>query len=304
MTASNPTRAKPRRRRSPLHFDADPQAPDRYLGDPLRVRQIVANLLSNAHQVHRKRLGVPALLRIRPRLAQIEMCIEVSDTGAGIAADKLTADLRKVHAGRRQHYAQIRRHRARPGHHATPGGNARRQDAGRKQGREGEHLYRDSSLGTRDEGRAGSAPAPPRQRAEVVPAPDAVLLVEDNLVNQKVVLAILRKKGFQIDVANDGREALSKLEAAAGPYDLVLMDVQMPVLDGLETTRIIRKNPALGPAPHRRHDRPRHERRPRTLPASRHERLHLEAGAARAPGVRHREALAGMGRRAASRPRR
>jgi len=70
-----------------------------------------------------------------------------------------------------------------------------------------------------------------------------VLLVEDNLVNQKVVLAILRKKGFQIDVSNDGREALSKLEAAAEPYDIVLMDVQMPVLDGLETTRIIRKNP-------------------------------------------------------------
>jgi two-component system sensor histidine kinase/response regulator len=66
--------------------------------------------------------------------------------------------------------------------------------------------------------------------------------VEDNLVNQKVVLAILRKKGYHIDVANDGREALSKLSAADAdaPYDLVLMDVQMPVLDGLETTRLIR----------------------------------------------------------------
>ncbi len=86
-----------------------------------------------------------------------------------------------------------------------------------------------------------SAPSAAKQLAEVVPAQTRVLLVEDNLVNQKVVLAILRKKGFQIDVANDGREALSKLEAAANPYDLVLMDVQMPVLDGLETTRIIRR---------------------------------------------------------------
>jgi CheY-like chemotaxis protein len=87
-----------------------------------------------------------------------------------------------------------------------------------------------------------AAPSAAQQRAEVVPTQTRVLLVEDNLVNQKVVLAILRKKGFQIDVSNDGREALSKLEAAADPYDIILMDVQMPVLDGLETTRIIRKN--------------------------------------------------------------
>jgi len=87
-----------------------------------------------------------------------------------------------------------------------------------------------------------TAPNATQQLAEVVPMQVRVLLVEDNLVNQKVVLAILRKKGFQIDVSNDGREALSKLETAADPYDIVLMDVQMPVLDGLETTRIIRKN--------------------------------------------------------------
>jgi CheY-like chemotaxis protein/HPt (histidine-containing phosphotransfer) domain-containing protein len=67
------------------------------------------------------------------------------------------------------------------------------------------------------------------------------LLVEDNLVNQKVVMAILRKQGFNIDVANDGREALTKIEA--GNYHLVLMDIQMPVLDGLETTRAIRRDP-------------------------------------------------------------
>ena len=81
---------------------------------------------------------------------------------------------------------------------------------------------------------------------KINPTEVRVLLVEDNLVNQKVVLAILRKKGYRIDVASDGREALSKLDASlATPeqaYNLVLMDVQMPVLDGLETTRIVRLN--------------------------------------------------------------
>jgi CheY-like chemotaxis protein len=67
-----------------------------------------------------------------------------------------------------------------------------------------------------------------------------ILVVEDNQVNQKVVTAVLRKRGFHIELANDGREALHKLEVSAA-FDLVLMDVQMPVLDGLEATRLIRK---------------------------------------------------------------
>jgi two-component system sensor histidine kinase/response regulator len=67
-----------------------------------------------------------------------------------------------------------------------------------------------------------------------------ILVVEDNYVNQKVVTAVLGKRGFAVELANDGREALAKLESAE--FDLVLMDVQMPVLDGLEATRLIRQN--------------------------------------------------------------
>jgi len=65
-----------------------------------------------------------------------------------------------------------------------------------------------------------------------------ILVAEDNVVNQEVALWHLQKLGLQADVAADGAEAIKSLQQL--PYDLVLMDMQMPVLDGLEATRIIR----------------------------------------------------------------
>ena len=66
-----------------------------------------------------------------------------------------------------------------------------------------------------------------------------VLLVEDNLVNQEVAVALLNSAGIEVDVAGDGRQAVQM--AGESNYALVLMDVQMPVLDGLDATRAIRQ---------------------------------------------------------------
>ena len=83
--------------------------------------------------------------------------------------------------------------------------------------------------------------APPttaRERPDHI-APLRILLAEDGLVNQKVAVSLLEQRGHQVTVANNGQEALAALER--GSFDVVLMDVQMPTMDGFEATAHIRR---------------------------------------------------------------
>jgi PAS domain S-box-containing protein len=85
---------------------------------------------------------------------------------------------------------------------------------------------------------------PPKQNPTIDPnmartIPLRILLAEDNAVNQKVALRLLNRMGYEADVAANGREVIKALEHRA--YDVILMDIQMPEKDGVETTRCIRK---------------------------------------------------------------
>jgi len=213
------------------------------LGDSLRVRQIVTNLISNGVKFT-DRGWVAVRLSVAPSASgKVQASIEVADTGTGIPAEKLgdifekftqaDSSTTRKYGGTGLGLAITRRLVE------IHGGQIRVES----------ELGKGSTFFVTLPFEPAAAPVRPARTAAPAKAPPApnstarLLLVEDNLVNQKVVLAILRNKGYRIDIANDGQEALHKLDIAEVPYDLVLMDIQMPVLDGLEATLRLRRDP-------------------------------------------------------------
>ena len=199
-------------------------------GDPTRLRQILINLVGNA--VKFTETGTVSLRS--QRQADGATVIEVQDTGEGIPADQLEAVFSPFHqvddTDRRRHGG-------------TGLGLTISREIARAMG--GELVCQSQpGSGTTFKLTVTLPTAPPLVQIDTnhnpsVPLDDLkVLLVEDNLVNALVAGAILKALGISYDQAEDGSQAVTRYAAAR--YDLILMDCQMPGMDGFEATRQIR----------------------------------------------------------------
>ncbi len=218
-----------------LSFKVSPDFPRAVMGDPIRLEQILLNLLGNAIKFTERGSIELALQKKATTLG--EPCLEysVSDTGVGIAVDKMPLIFESFMqvdqaASRRYEGSGLGLAICKRLVELMGGTISVSSRPGR--GSEFRFAIPFRSPGTR-------VPVIQRKIPEALPRPGArVLLVEDNEDNRYLIQAYLAKTGVLLDFASEGRSAVEA--AQTKQYDLILMDIQMPIMDGYEATRVIR----------------------------------------------------------------
>ena len=208
-------------------------------GDPLRLRQILLNLLSNALKFTDSGKITLKLRTVILNAHKVRLECSVQDTGRGISAEQiphLFQYFRQADSSTTRRYGGSGLGLAICKQLTELMGGSIRVDSLPQQGA----CFHFNILLQIDPSRP--QPATPTPRSPTGDAPRQVgriLLVEDNKVNQMVVLGMLRKMGLQAAVVENGLQAVSYVQAH--PVQLILMDCEMPVMDGYEATRRIRR---------------------------------------------------------------
>jgi two-component system, sensor histidine kinase and response regulator len=239
--------------------------PDMLCGDPTRLAQALANLLCNAVKFTERGNVELAVLPVPDAGSGILLRFEVRDTGIGIAPDKLDklfAAFEQADSSTTRRFGgtglglAITRHLAglmggeagvasQPGVGSTFWFTARFGAPSRDAVAPIAHAPGIGCSGTALQAAAGDAQAEQALRSSHASA--RVLVVEDNHFNQEVALAVLQRAGLAADVAANGEEAVRMAQQRR--YDLVLMDLQMPVMDGYAAARALRQLPDYGSTP-------------------------------------------------------
>ncbi len=227
--------------------------PREFIGDPVRIRQILMNLVGNAVKFTREGCIVISLGAREKTEEMIELEIQVKDTGIGIPEKKQTLifdDFYQLDSSTTRAYNGTGLGLAITKKLVTLMNGTIEVESTMNVGTTFKVFIplqvsqKDSGHALQDITEAAKVIGTQRPGSET-----RILVVEDKQINQKVAEKFLMKLGCSADMAENGREALNKLQTAK--YDLVLMDCQMPVMDGYEATRIIRAtdgnviNPAI-----------------------------------------------------------
>lgn len=221
-------------------WERQPEAPEHIYSDPTRLRQILVNLLSNAAKFTAQG-AVRVSVTPEPGTPQ-RLHFSISDTGIGIdpaAQPELFQPFHQVDASTTRCYGGTGLGLAICKRLVEALGGAIWVESAVNAGTIF-HFTIPAEPATISEIPPPVSPANPTGREAgngrvVDRSPLSILLAEDNLINQRVTVVMLRRMGYTCDVVENGRSALEK--ARAKHYDLILMDLHMPVMDGYEATR-------------------------------------------------------------------